>query len=335
LAQGCDTSLKNLFSLLTGKKPLFNPGGPPAHIGDYSVVREIGVGATSNVYLGIHKKTLVSVAIKLLSKECNSDIHRQMFRTEASLCGRMNHPNIVHLYEANLDAEEGAYLVMEYIEGKSLDKFARYDNLLHMDAAIDSIGQSAKALRYASGLGIIHRDVKPDNIIRTSTGLVKLTDFGCAITNEPDAAPPIPVAGSVSYMSPEQITGKPLNHQSDMYSLGAVFYRLLTGYYTFEADSVETAVQQILNHPHIPINDRRRGIPKELSDLIDRSLRKKPEDRHANWDEFIQELREAQEAIRSRYDYDLDMLRGFSDATLALYLTETRELAARFQTDQP
>jgi eukaryotic-like serine/threonine-protein kinase len=245
----------------------------------------------------------------------------------------MNHPNIVHIYEANLSAEEGAYLVMEYIDGNSLDKFARYDNLLHIDAAIDPIGQSAKVLRHASSLGIVHRDVKPDNIIRTSAGLVKLTDFGCAITSEPKAAP-IPVAGSVSYISPEQLTGKPLNFQSDLYALGTVRYRLLTGRYTFEADSVEAAIQQILNRPHIPIGDRRKGIPKELSDLVDRALRKNPQDRHASWDEFIQELREAQEVVHTKYDSDLDMLRGFSEATRSLYLTETRELAARFQAGQ-
>lgn len=290
------------------------------------MVRKIGSGATANVYLGIHEKTFMSVAIKLLRKECKSDTHRKMFETEASLCGRMEHPNIVGIHEARLDAEDGSYLVMEYVDGESLDKFGKPDTLLPIDAVIDAIGQAAEALKHASGQGVIHRDVKPDNLIRTADGLVKLTDFGCAITNEPNTKP-IGVAGSLSYMSPEQLTGKPLNYQSDIYALGAVFYRLLTGRYSFDADTAESAVFEILNKPHIPVESRRRGVPKELTDIIDRALQKKPENRHASWDTFIQEIAAARTAMRTKYDADFDLLRGFSETTQLQYLTDTREIA--------
>ena len=291
------------------------------------MVRKIGSGATSNVYLAIHEKTFVSVAIKLLRRECNSDSHKQMFATEASLCGRMDHPNIVSIYEADLKAEGGAYLVLEYIEGESLDKFGKPDSLLPIDAVIDVIGQAAEALKHASSKGIIHRDVKPDNLIRSADGRVKLTDFGCAITDQANASP-IRVAGSMAYMSPEQITGKPLNHQSDIYALGAVFYRLLTGRYSFDADTTESAVHEILNKSHIPVEARRQGIPKELAGIVNRALQKKPGDRQASWDEFIREIDAARTAMRTKYDYDYDMLRGFSETTLSRYLADTRELAA-------
>lgn len=291
------------------------------------MVRKIGSGATSNVYLGIHEKTFISVAIKLLRKESNSDTHKQMFATEASLCGQMDHPNIVGIHEADLDAEGGAYLVLEYVEGDSMNKFGKPDTLLPIDAVIDAIRQSAEGLKHASSKGVIHRDIKPDNLIRTAEGQVKVTDFGCAITNQPGASP-IGVAGSVAYMSPEQLTGKPLNYQSDIYALGAVFYRLLTGRYSFDADTTDSAVQEILHKPHIPVAVRRQGIPRELTDIIDRALQKKPEARHESWDEFIKEIDGAQTAMRTKYDYDFDMLRGFSETTLSQYLADTRELAA-------
>ena len=291
------------------------------------MVRKIGSGATSNVYLAIHEKTFVSVAIKLLRRECNSDTHKQMFATEASLSGHMDHPNIVGIHKADLNAEDGSYLVLEYIDGDSMDKFGKPETLLPIDAVIDAIQQAAEALKHASSKGVIHRDVKPDNLIRTAEGQVKLTDFGCAITGQPNASP-IGVAGSVAYMSPEQLTGKPLNYQSDIYALGAVFYRLLTGRYAFDADTTDSAVQEILHKPHIPVGVRRQGIPRELTDVIDRALQKKPEDRHESWDEFIKEIGEAKTAMRTKYDYDFDMLRGFSETTRSQYLADTRELVA-------
>lgn len=296
-------------------------------MGEYSVVRKIGSGATSNVYLAIHERTFASVAIKLLRKESSSDTHRQMFATEASLSGQMDHPNIVAIHAADLHAKNGAYLVLEYVEGESMSKFGTPDTLLPIDAVIDAIRQSAEGLKHASGKGVIHRDIKPDNLIRTAEGQVKVTDFGCAITNQPNASP-IGVAGSVAYMSPEQLTGKYLNFKSDIYALGAVFYRLLTGRYSFDSDTTDAAVHEILHKPHIPVEARRQGIPRELTDIIDRALQKKPEDRHQSWDDFIHEINAAQTAMRTKYDYDFDMLRGFSESTLSQYLADTRELAA-------
>jgi len=288
--------MKTFFSKLTGNKitPIQHRESVK-RIGDYSIVREIGAGATSNVFLGIHVKTLSAAAIKQLSPQCTSPSHKQMFATEASLCGKMDHPNIVDLYGADLDAPVSPYLVMEYINGNSLDKFDTPDTLLPVETVIDVMRQSAEALAYASNLGIIHRDVKPGNIIIRKDGRVKIADFGCAITNTPNSSL-IAIAGSLPYMSPEQLEGKPLGHQSDIYSLGAVFYRLLTGHYPFAMGDDQTAktyARKILNTPHTPISAHRKDVPVEIAKFVDRALQKKLENRHASWEEFLDNLHRA------------------------------------------
>jgi eukaryotic-like serine/threonine-protein kinase len=289
-------SMKTFFSKLLGNNNTpIQQRESVKRIGNYSIVREIGAGATSNVYLGIHSDTMSAVAIKQLSPQCTSPSHRQMFATESSLCGKMEHPNIVSLYGADLDAPNGPYLLMEYVDGNSLDKFDTPETLLSIETVIDVMRQSAEALRHASSLGIIHRDVKPGNIIIRKDGRVKIADFGCAITNAAEGAL-VSVAGSLPYMSPEQIEGKPLNQQADIYSLGAVFYRLLTGHYPFEIGDGQTAqsyVRKVLKTAHTSISAYRQDVPAEIVKLVDRSLQRKLNKRHASWDEFLECLNRA------------------------------------------
>ncbi len=287
--------MKSFLSKLAGRKPT-----PIQHresvkrIGDYSIVREIGAGATSNVFLGIHARTLAAAAIKQLSPQFTSPSHRQMFATEASLCGKMDHPNIVNMYGADMNADS-PYLVMEYVDGTSLDKFDAPDTLLPIETVIDVMRQSAEALRYASRLGIIHRDVKPGNIIIRKDGRVKIADFGCAITSEPDKQV-VAIAGSLPYMSPEQLEGKSLGPQSDIYSLGVVFYRLLTGHYPFDMGNDQTArtyARKILNAKYTPITAHRMDVPPGIVRFVDQALQKKLESRHASWEEYLDRLHRA------------------------------------------
>lgn len=293
--------MKTFFSKLAGSRPT-----PIQHresvkrIGDYSIVREIGAGATSNVFLGLHVKTLAAAAIKQLSPQFTSPSHRQMFATEASLCGKMSHPNIVDMYGADMNAPDSPYLVMEYIDGTSLDKFDSPDTLLPIETVIDVMRQSAEALNYASRLGIIHRDVKPGNIIIRKDGRVKIADFGCAITSDPNKSV-VAIAGSLPYMSPEQLEGKSLGQQSDIYSLGVVFYRLLTGHYPFEMGGDQTArtyARKVLMNKHAPITAHRKDVPVGIANLIDMALQKKLEHRHASWQDFLDHLHRAS---RERY----------------------------------
>jgi serine/threonine protein kinase len=287
--------MKSFFSKWAGNKTPIQHRENVKRIGEYSIVREIGAGATSNVFLGLHVNTLSAAAIKQLSPQCTSAPHRQMFATEASLCGKMDHPNIINMYGADLDAQGGPYLVMEYVNGDSLDKFDSPETLLPIETVIDVMRQTAEALRYASSLGIIHRDVKPGNIIIRKDGRVKIADFGCAITSDPKGEL-LPIAGSLPYMSPEQLEGKPLNHQSDIYSLGVVFYRLLTGHYPFamgDGQTAQTYARKILKASHTPISVHRQDVPAEIAKLVDRALHRKLAQRHASWDEFLECLHSA------------------------------------------
>ncbi len=283
----------------------------PLRIGHYTIVHQLGEGATSNVYLAMRDVSLSSVAIKQLRKGCQTDLHKAMFATEVELGHKMHHKNIVHVQEADLQEKSGAYMVMEYINGDPLDKHEHDASLLPLNTVISVIEQIAGALRYAANRGVVHRDVKPGNIILMPNGTAKLADFGCAIPLSKMGAV---VAGSLAYMSPEQMEGKPLDQRADIYSLGAVLYRLLTGKHTFEEDNPFDARIAILNFPIIPIEKYRKGLPKELIGIINRSLEKNAENRYADWDEFLRAFGDAAHVIRLS-DYDMDLYRGFSMST--------------------
>lgn len=299
---------------------------PILRIGPYSIVRELGEGATSNVYLALRDGSYASVALKQLRKASQSDLHKSMFTAEVELGHKMQHRNIVRVIDADLNEKTGAYLVMEYINGKPLDRNDNVDNLLPLAKVLSVTAQVAEALKYATEIGVVHRDVKPGNIILMPNGVAKLADFGCAI---PVSEMGVVVAGSLAYMSPEQIEGEVLDQRSDIYSLGAVMYRLLTGHYTFEADSQFDARIAILNFPITPIETYRQALPKVLTDVIERAMQKDPAERYANWDEFISDLSNATQLIEQT-DYDVDLYRGFSmntQAELSNYMSRSREFS--------
>ncbi|MEQ1533368.1 MAG: serine/threonine protein kinase [Sideroxydans sp.] len=281
---------------------------PPIRIGNYSIVRKLGEGATSNVYLAMRDKSYASVALKQLRKGCQTDLHKAMFTTEVELGSKMHHRNIVHVIDANLNEKSGAYLVMEYINGTPLDRYDHMDTLLPIEKVLSVIEQVADALQYAASLGVVHRDVKPGNLILMPNGIAKLTDFGCAI---PTSKMGEVVAGSLAYMSPEQLEGDALDQRADIYALGAVLYRLLTGKHTFEADNQFDARIAILNFPIIPIQTYRQDLPMILVRVIERALHKDITARYQTWEDFIRDFAAAAKAIRES-DTDLDINRGFS-----------------------
>ncbi|MBI5891804.1 MAG: serine/threonine protein kinase [Nitrosomonadales bacterium] len=283
----------------------------PNRIGKYSIVRQLGDGATSNVYLGMRDESLAVVAVKKFKKVFHSDVHKKMFLTEVELGKKMQHKNIVHVMEAHLSERTGAYLVMEFAKGVSLDQHDDGNKLLPIKTVLSVVEQIANALRYAAGLGIVHRDVKPANIILMPDGTAKLTDFGCAVPTEELGSA---VAGSLAYMSPEQLEGQPLDQRADIYALGAVMYRLFTGKNSFEADTPFDARIAVLNFPITPIATYRKDFPQALADVIERAMKKNPAERYADWDEFIRDFGAAAHAIRMSDD-DGDVQRGFSMST--------------------
>lgn len=283
----------------------------PIRIGNYSIVEQIGVGESSNVYLAIEEDKFFSVAIKQLRMTRQSEPYRKLLANEVELAGRLHHKNIARVLSANLEEKNGPYVVMEYVKGVSLDHHQNAETLLPINTVLSVIEQIAGALQYIAGQGVIHRDVKPENILLMPNGMAKLTDFGCAI---PLGTSGDMVAGSLAYMSPEQLEGLPLDERADIYSLAATLYRLLTGKNTFEADNEFDARIAVLNFPSVPIQTYRKELPQELVRVIHRGLEKDLRNRYPDWPAFISDLGNAAHKIRMS-DYDMDLYRGFSMST--------------------
>jgi serine/threonine protein kinase len=283
----------------------------PTHLGHYSIVEQIGTGGSSNVYLAMEDGKFNSVAIKQLRKTCLSKPFRQLIANEASVMAHFQHKNIVRLLGENQTEPSGPYLVLEYIRGTSLDHFQHEDTLLPIDQVLSIIEQVAQALDYIAKNGIVHRDIKPENLILTPHGSVKLMDFGCAVLTGSRGEM---VAGSLAYMSPEQLNGETLDERSDIYSLGAVLYRLLTGRNTFDADNEFDARIAVLNFPALPIQQFRQTLPPKLITFIHHALEKECAQRYQNWAAFREDLANIAYQIKQS-DQDLDIYRGFSSAT--------------------
>lgn len=298
----------------------------PTHIGKYSIVERVGLGASSNVYFAMEEGKYASVAIKQLRKDCQSEPYRKLLANEVGLASKLSHKNIVRLLGANLEEESGPYLVLEYIKGTSLNHHQHADNLLPINKVISVIEQIANALHYIATQSVVHRDVKPENIILMPNGMAKLTDFGCAIAT---GASGEMVAGSLAYMSPEQLEGLPLDERADIYSLGATLYRLLTGKNSFIADNQFDARIAVLNFPAIPIQNYRKELPPELITVVHRALDKDVRRRFQDWTTFIREFGNAAHKIRMSHD-DFDVYRGFTPSTQSVisnYLSASRQFS--------
>ncbi len=283
----------------------------PLRLGRYSIVEQIGVGASSNVYLAIEDKSFISVAIKQLRPSGKLEAFKRLLAHEVELASKLHHKNIVRFITADMNEKSGAYTVMEYIKGVSLDKHQHSETLLPITKVLAIIEQVATALEHAAQQHVVHRDVKPENILLMPNGMAKLTDFGCAIATGEHGAM---VAGSLAYMSPEQLDGLPLDERADIYSLGATLYRLLTGKNTFTADNEFDARIAVLNFPATPIRSYRKELPDKLVEVIQRALQKDVARRYPDWAAFIQEFGNAAHEIRmSPIDYDV--YRGFSPST--------------------
>ncbi|HWQ40008.1 MAG TPA: serine/threonine-protein kinase [Burkholderiales bacterium] len=262
-------------------------------IGKYDIVRELGKGATSAVYLARDPFANREVAIKLVRPEILRDQqqgrkYQKLFLTEASLAGKLSHPHIAAIYDAVAD-EEGSYLVMEYVAGGTLEPCIKPESLLEIKRVIEIAFKCCKALDYAHQHGIIHRDIKPANILLTGDSDIKITDFGAALTITADTTQ-ISGIGSPAYMSPEQLKEEPLDHRSDMFSLGVVMYQLLTGHLPFKGSTGYSIVNQIINVDPPPPSTHRAGLPAAVDAIVRRALQKDRARRYATWDDFAQAL---------------------------------------------
>lgn len=269
----------------------------PSHIGKYRVLGRLGDGATAEVFLCHDDFKGRDVAIKRVRPNASGDpmdgrYSERFFAAEAALVGRLNHPNVVQIFDAVPDAIS-PYLVMEYVAGSTLRPFCRADQLLSLELIVEIGFKCAMALGYVSRQGLIHRDVKPANLLAVlnngSITDVKISDFGSALNLASDVTQVYRV-GSLAYMSPEQLDGGTLDARADMYSLGAVLYHLIAGRPPFDAQMQSAMMQQIYHVQPGSLGLLRDGVSDGLNTVIQRALAKNPVDRYADWEGFAQAL---------------------------------------------
>ncbi len=279
----------------------------PEKIGKYVIINQVGRGSTGDVYLSHDPYYRRDVAIKVYTAEEDQDaerakVSRKMFFNEAHMVGMLQHPNIMPIYDAG--EENGSYYVVtEYIQGaRTLAAYCRPDNLLRVDDVIEIIYKCAKALHYAHGRGVIHRDIKPSNIMLTIDNDVRIIDFGIALVNDSEVSRIEGIAGSPSYMSPEQVQSEELTPRSDLYSLGAVMYELLTGYRPFRADNLSKLLHQIVYATPPPIHTYRDDLPEELEQVVMSLMQKDPAKRTVTGNVMAADLTRVYKDLRQKYD---------------------------------
>ncbi len=256
-------------------------------IGKYELIRPIGDGNMGTVYLARDPFSLQDVAIKIATPKPADDDRiarrrRKLFYIEAKAAGMLRHPNIVATIDAGIE-DDRRYLVMEYVQGAStLDRFCRPDNLLPIEHVVGTMLKCAIAFDFAHNQGVVHRDIKPKNIMLTQDNEVKICDFGLALITNADINDTQVMGrlGSPRYMSPEQVSEEMVTNQSDIFSLGVVTYELLTGVSPFKADNISAIARRITREPHKPLTEFRDDIPPALVHIVDRTLKKHPAGRY-------------------------------------------------------
>ena len=261
----------------------------------YEIIKEIGVGGMAKVYKAKDRLLGRFVAIKVLKDQyAEDDEFAKKFENEAQSAARLSHVNIVNVYDIGKDMLNGKliqYIVMEYVEGETLKDLIDREKVLENHDIIDYSTQIAQALKSAHDSGIVHRDIKPQNILIDKFGLCKVTDFGIArVSSNATITYTSSILGTVHYISPEQAKGKIVDLKSDLYSLGAVMYEMATGKVPFDADnSVGIAVMHIQDDP-VPPRELNPNLSKHLNYIIMKLLKKDPTERFQNATELIEAL---------------------------------------------
>jgi serine/threonine protein kinase len=278
----------------------------PERIGKYVIVNEVGHGSTGVVYLSHDPYYGRDVAIKVYNMDSGADenrarISRKMFLSEAHMVGMLQHPHILPIYDAGED-NGCCYIVTEHVHGaRTLASYCKPDNLLRIDDVVEIVYKCAKALAYAHLRGVIHRDIKPSNIMLTQDSDVRIIDFGIALVAGSEISRIEGIAGSPSYMSPEQVQSLELTNRSDLYSLGAVMYELLTGVRPFRAGNLAKLLHQIVYATPAPIHTLRPEVPEELEQAVAIALLKEPEKRYKTGGDFAAELTRVHQKLRQNY----------------------------------
>jgi serine/threonine protein kinase len=266
------------------------------HFGRYVIVAELGRGAMGAVHRAVDPLIERDVAIKTLLPNMPPEIMdevRERFLREARSAGRLNHPNIVTIYDVG-EQDGVAYIAMELLEGKSLQQILRETPRLPIDRVADLVAQIADGLDLAQRYKITHRDIKPANVMVSADWRAKLTDFGVAHVASSSMTQTGTALGSPKYMSPEQVTGQPLDPRSDIFSLGSVLYEMLVGYTPFERRTDTTVfalMNRIASEAHVPVTQIDAKIPAAFNTILDKALGKAADKRYQRAAEMASELR--------------------------------------------
>jgi len=283
----------------------------PAKFGRYRVVKQLGRGAMGIVYLAEDTEIARRVAIKtiaLTGDDPERDRLEARFRQEARAAGGVSHPAIVTIYDVGREGDV-AFIAMELVEGRELRDHIQ-SGVLTPSQAVEIAALVADALAFAHERGVIHRDIKPGNIMVLPDGRVKLMDFGIARLAQPTVKTQTgQMLGSPQYMSPEQIAGDEVDGRADVFSLGVVLYEMVTGVKPFDAPDLSQVLFWVVNMPPKPPSERRPGLPVVLDYIVARALKKKPGERYATAAELAADLRRAAEEVRAA-EATLSMVRG-------------------------
>ena len=261
--------------------------------GRYRIIERIGSGGMADVYCAEDTQLGRKVALKLLYRRFAEDAEFvERFRREASSAAGLQHPNVVQVFDRG--AWDGTYYIaMEFLEGRNLKEVVREHGALDPALAVDLVIQILKAARFAHRRGIVHRDIKPHNVIVDDEGRAKVTDFGIARAGASDMTETGSIMGTAQYLSPEQAQGHPVDARTDLYSIGIVLYELLTGTLPFDAESAVTIALKQVSEPPIPPTRRNPAVPPALDAVVLRALRKDPDERYPDADAFIEALERA------------------------------------------
>src|ERR671932_1289662 len=258
--------------------------------GRYKVERRLGSGGMANVYLAEDQELGRRVAIKILNdRHAHDASFVERFRREAKNAAALSHPNIVSIYDRG-EAEGTYYIAMEYLDGRSLKELILARGPAPISVAIDYARQVLAALRVAHRQGLVHRDIKPHNVLVDGEGRLKVTDFGIARAGPSQMTEEGSIIGTAQYLSPEQAQGAPVTPSSDLYSVGILLYELLTGTVPFSGDTpVELAMKHLSKVPDPP-SRKRPDVPRDLDLVVMRALGKDPEERYQSADEMDADL---------------------------------------------
>ena len=264
-------------------------------IAHYRILEKLGSGGMGVVYKAQDTNLGRTVALKFLATHLlESEEHKQRFLREAKATASLDHPNICMVHEVG-EADGQVFLAMGYIDGPEVRTKIK-ERPLKLEEALDIVIQAAEGLRAAHQNGVVHRDIKSSNLMLTSTGQVKIMDFGLAqLSGGSRLTKTDTILGTPAYMSPEQASGQTTDRRTDIWSSGVVLYEMVTGRLPFEGEREQAVVYSIINEPHEPVTAIRAGVPLELDRIVSKALAKKPEERYQHLDDMLVDLRALRE----------------------------------------